>query len=89
MDPYIELLQALVDFERKVVGPMMTLKRCEEAGIQIDDDLNVVGYEKSGPQSYQLFSGAIARLGGDISLKLIGKSIQPVLKKYPDLKLVE
>lgn len=86
-EKYKELLQAIIDKQISLVGVAVVVRRAKAAGLEITDEGKVAGFSGGGGEAVKQLVGQFKDLSGEVAVDFARKAAEPILQKYPELKL--
>jgi len=87
MEKYTELLQAIISKQIIIVGSKVVTKRAAAAGVELDQTGKVTSFTGTGQEALTKLVAQFTDLSGPAGAMFCKQAMEPILKKYPDLKL--
>ncbi len=89
-EAYIELMQAILNKMRQIIGLERAVKFAKNAkSVQISDDGRILGYNGDPVQALAELVAQYEKIAGAVALMFCRQAIEPVVEKYPTIKLPE
>lgn len=86
---YKELIERVVKEEKKIVGEVAVKTARDLDGVVVDEEGNVIELTENGFEVFRTLYEKYKELGFGTAKIIIKKAIEPVLEKYPDIKIPE
>ncbi len=89
-DAYIELMQAILNKIKQIIGLKRAVKFARNAkSVQISDNGVVLSYKGDPVKALEELVAQYEKIAGAVALMFCRQAIEPLLEKYPSIKLPE